>query len=130
MSGWIKLEKDLLTDPRIQRLARWFQERDEVVGVSGQPFGRYLSQALGAVSILWITCDYHVDENDVLLLGAVDIDRLVGAQGFCERLPADWLQIIDADSVKVPGFHTHNGTEAKKKALGQRRQERHRNTRA
>jgi hypothetical protein len=42
-------------------------------------------------------------------------------------MPSDWLEIIDAKSVKLPDFHRHNGTESKRRALSQKRTERHRN---
>jgi hypothetical protein len=41
-------------------------------------------------------------------------------------LPSDWLQIIDSDHVKLPDFHTHNGTTAKERALANKRQQKHR----
>ena len=127
MGGWIKLEKDLYTDPRLRRAARILCERDLASGQPKRPFTRYLSELLGAVSILWITADTHVDEEDVLELGPSDIDELTGIEGFCELLPAEWLVVLDPKRVKLPKFHMHNGTDAKEAALNQRRQERYRN---
>lgn len=126
--GWIKFEEALLTDPRVTRLARKLAERDRVQ-CNGEVPRRYLAQALGAVGILWITGNRHVDEHDVLRLGPADIDGLTGTQGICELLPDDWLKVIDADNVKLPGFHAHNGTVARQKAVDAKRQQRHRSRR-
>jgi hypothetical protein len=75
-----------------------------------------------------MTADSHVDEHDVLAVRPADIDELTGIEGICQILPADWLQVLSENSVKLPGFHTHNGTTAKNKANGAERQRRYRST--
>ena len=132
MSGWIKLEKDLFTDPRVTVMAHKLRDRALAAGngagaqVASPDVAVYRTLVIGAVSILWMTCEAHIDEDDVVLLGAHHIDQLVGLQGFCELMPADWLQVLDEQRVKLPGFHRHNGTEAKKTALAAKRQRLHR----
>lgn len=123
-SGWIKFEKSLRDDPRVLRIARQ-------LGNAGVTHERFTNQAhvtlvLGCLAQLWCYADTHVREGDTLDLGIDDIDEIVGLQGFCSMLPDDWLQVIDAEHVKLPGFLGHNGTEAKKKALTQKRVARHR----
>jgi hypothetical protein len=59
-------------------------------------------------------------------IGPAELNRLVGIPGFAEICPTDWLEIINADAVKLPNYQTHNGVEAKRKAMTQRRVERHR----
>ena len=136
MSGWIKLEKDLLTDPRVLRVARilerayWFiptseSECDPCNAVALPA----VTLALGGLAQLWILADTHVGQDDILSLGADEINEFIGLKGFCEILPHDWLEVIDADHVKLPGFHTHNGTQAKKKAQVLKRVTRHRGQR-
>lgn len=125
MSGWIKLEKDRRDDPRVIRMARELRN----AGVTHERFttAMHVTLVLGCLDVLWCYADTHVREDDTLDLGPDEIDELVGLQGFTRLMPADWLEILDANRVKLPDFHTHNGTESKKKALSQKRQERHRN---
>lgn len=136
MSGWIKFEKDLLTDPRTFRIAQKLAAAWEVVPTLGE--GRFVSGSrnaaplpgvtvvLGGLVTLWALADTHIGKDDILPLGVDEINQLVGLKGFCEVLPADWLQVVDAHSVKLPNYHDHNGTTAKERALTQRRVERHR----
>jgi hypothetical protein len=125
MSGWIKLEKDRRDDPRVIRMARELRH----AGVTHERFtsAMHVTLVLGCLDVLWCYADTHVRDDDTLDLGADEIDELVGLQGFCNLVPSDWLEVLDANRVKLPDFHAHNGTESKKKALNQKRQERKRN---
>jgi hypothetical protein len=126
VAGWIKLEKDLYTDPRLRRMATRLAEMDLAAGRTPQPYSRLLTTCVGAVSILWITADTHVQQDDLLALGPAEIEQLTGVEGICEILPDEWLVVLDPHTVKLPGFHTHNGTEAKNRAQTKARVERHR----
>lgn len=125
MSGWIKLEKDRREDPRVLRMARELRN----AGVTHERFthNAHVTVILGCLDVLWCYADSHLREGDTLDLGVDQIDELVGLQGFCDLMPPDWLEVVDAQRVKLPDFHAHNGTEAKKKAQSQKRQERKRN---
>jgi hypothetical protein len=125
MSGWIKLEKDRRDDPRVIRMARELRH----AGVTHERFtsSLHVTLVLGCLDVLWCYADTHVRDDDSLDLGPDEIDELVGLSGFCKLMPSDWLEVIDANRVKLPDFHAHNGTESKKKALNQKRQERKRN---
>jgi hypothetical protein len=125
---WIKLEKALYEDPRIWAMARVLAERDKAAGFAPQPHSRLVVTCVGAVGKLWKTADEHVDDADILPLGPADIDELTGIEGFYQLLPSEWLQVLDTHRVKLPGYHTHNGTEAKKRANGAARQQKYRNT--
>jgi hypothetical protein len=120
MSGWIKWEKDLETDPRTLRMAKELKR----IGVTGECHP--VTVVCGALTRLWAYADSHIREDDTLDLGCQELDELLGVPGFCATMPKDWLHEIDADSVELPGFTGHNGVEAKKKALTQKRVSNHR----
>ncbi len=127
MSGWIKIEKDLITEPRFRRMVKALAERGNAdVTHMRVSSSHAVTQVLGGLAMLWIYADTHIREDDTLDVGADEIDELVGITGFAQVMPEDWLQVLDANRVKLPGFQEHNGTEAKKKALTQKRVARHR----
>lgn len=136
MSGWIKVEKDLLTDPRILRIAALFSTQYEfnphppangVVQSSrnARPLPGVML-VLGGLVQLWMIADTHIGQDDVLPLGVDEINHILGMEGFCEFLPGDWLEVLDSDHVKLPGYHRHNGTIAKERAQNARRVAKHR----
>lgn len=120
MSGWIKWEKDLEDDPRVLRMARELKRL-----CNAMPF-HPVTVVCGGLIRLWRYADSHIREDDTLDLGAREIDELVGIDSFCSIIPADWLREIDENTVELPGFQEHNGVEAKKRALTQKRVARHR----
>lgn len=119
MSGWIKLEKDLRTDPRFMRMCKGVRNAD-VTQVRITP-AMSVTQVLGALAQLWMYADSHIREDDTLDIGTDEIDELVGVEGFAALIPVDWLEVIDEHCVKLPGFQEHNGTDAKKRALTAKR---------
>lgn len=130
MSGWIKLEKDLLTDPRFVAAAMTLEERYGLAAkavpdrnVTTLPASTLL---LGALARIWIIADTHIGEDDILALSAHQIDKLIGIKGLCEILPNDWLQVLDGDRVKLPDYHVHNGSTAKERSGNALRQQRYR----
>jgi len=127
---WIKVERSLARDPRIVAMARALQAREQAAGAPETPFARLCITCVGAVCILWITADAYVGQDDVLRYGPADIDELTGIESFCELMPPEWLVVLDAKSVKLPNFHTHNGALEKKRAQQRKRQQRHRNAHA
>jgi hypothetical protein len=120
MSGWIKVEKDLANDPRVLKMASRLSHADVTLG------SRSRLVIVGALVTLWWYADTHIGDDDVLAIGADEIDELVGLKGFCALVPADWLEVLDADHVKLVDYTEHNGSLAKNRALGQKRQQRHR----
>lgn len=115
MSDWIKLEKDLATDPRVLRMASRLGHADVTL------VSRNRLIAIGALVTLWWYADTHIIENNVLPISADEIDELVGITGFSQILPADWFKVIDANNVELIDYLTHNGTTAKKRAQAQKR---------
>jgi len=132
MSGWIKFEKDLLTDPRVLRIAKVLERRwitfDTSAKYYSDPSDSSNAAALPAVTLvcgalvrIWSLADTHIGPDNVLPLGIDELDEVVGIPGFCASLPADWLIPVDEHSVELPEYHAHNGTEAKKRAVTQKR---------
>jgi hypothetical protein len=126
VSGWIKLEKTLEDDPRVKKMAKNLvtQERYKCNACASHA----VTLVLGSLARLWFYADTHVLDDDTLAVGIDDIGEIVGIESFGHLLPGDWLEVIDSDHVKLPNFHTHNGTEAKRRATTQKRVEKHRKT--
>lgn len=121
MSGWIKWEKDLESDPRVLRMAR------ELKRICNAEAFHPVTLVCGGLIRMWSYADAHIREDDTLDLGGSQLDEVIGITGFCSLLPEDWLRVIDENTVELPGFQSHNGVEAKKKALTQKRVTQHRN---
>jgi hypothetical protein len=130
--AWIKFEKDLLTDPRVLRIARSLQSRWLMFDASATPNNEQydpcnavalpaVTLVCGALVTLWSMADTHLGNDSQLPLGIDELDEVIGIPGFCALLPQDWLIPVNASIVKLPNFHKHNGTEAKKKAVTQKR---------
>jgi hypothetical protein len=130
MSGWIKLEKGLREDRRFTRIVDALLMRSEqsVSSVTQMRFieRNAVTQVLGGLAQLWMFADSHIREDDTLDITLDEIDQLVGIEGFAELMPADWLEVLNENSVRLPDFQAHNGTDAKKKALTSKRVQRHR----
>lgn len=141
MSGWIKLEKDLLTDPRLVAASMALEARfelseatSEVRGSSGAVLMQgsnitalpSVTMVVGGLARLWMIADTHIGEDDVLALNVEQIDKLIGIDGFCEILPNDWLEILDGNRVKLPNYHSHNGSTARERSSNADRQARYR----
>jgi hypothetical protein len=124
--GWIKFEKDLLTDPRVLRMAAHLRDNDKIDACCNAHALHHVTLVLGGLAQLWFLCDTHIGQDDVLPLGINEINQFVGIEGFANILPEDWLQVVDAHHVKLPNYHIHNGTVAKKTALTNKRVNRHR----
>jgi hypothetical protein len=124
--GWIKFEKALESDPRVRKLARELRNACVTQGRFNKDdtyfsHAFFVSQVLGCLGRLWFYADTHIPKDDMIQMDINDVDEIVGVQGFAQILPEDWLQILDAETVKLPGFHTHNGTKAKKQAVTNKR---------
>lgn len=121
MSGWIKFEKSIETDPRALRMTRSLAVTHERFN---SPFA--VTLVVGALARLWCYADTHARDDDTLDLEPGELDDWLGIAGFCQAMPGDWLIVTDDNRVKLPNFHAHNGVEAKKRALTAKRVERHR----
>lgn len=118
--GWIKVEKDLRSDPRVLRMARQLCNARPLQGVT---------QVLGGLLQLWFMADTYIGNDNILPLGIDEINEVIGIEGFCQLIPEDWLRIVDTNNVELPDYHIHNGTIAKAKAQTQKRVKNHRKQR-
>jgi len=125
MSGWIKLEKDLREDLRVKRVAQQLIKSGACNAPALHPAAA-VTLVLGALAQLWMHADSFAREDDTLDITSNEIDELTGIQGFAQLLPTDWLEILDPESVKLPGFQEHNGTAAKRKDQTAKRVSKHR----
>lgn len=107
MSGWIKIEKSLLSDLRFNRMVRQYCNDSNALRNEG------VTALLGALTQLWLYADEHIHDDDTLRASVDDINELVGINDFCNMVPRDWLVIIDPEHIKLPNFLGHNGTSAK-----------------
>jgi hypothetical protein len=152
MGSWVKMEKKLRTDPRLLDVAEAVEQRFALVDLGAvTPDRRHVTSneavtftvtrpvtpvtnppiwgvtlVLGCMAAIWMMADDHVRDGDVLSLGIDKINKLLGVPGFCEMLPGDWLEVIDAKSVKLPNYHGHNGTERGAAMTNAERQAKHR----
>jgi hypothetical protein len=120
VSGWIKFEKDLRTDPRVLHMARRLTERFTLAAGGNAHALPAVTLVLGALAQLWSMADSHAD-SDVLVMSVTDLDAYVGIPGFCALMPRDWLHVSDDSTIELPGFQEHNGPEARARAVTQRR---------
>jgi hypothetical protein len=120
MGGWIKLEKDLLTDPRVLRMASRFCHGD----VTRLNDARLMM--IGALATLWAFADTHIRDDDILECSVDEINQVIGVANFCDLIPSNWLQILDTDKVHLPDFLAHNGVDAKRRASDAKRQSKYR----
>lgn len=125
MSGWIKIEKDLETDPRVLRIAKTFSNVIQKDSCNAPAFP-CVTLVVGALTRMWMYADSHIRNDNTLDMSAAELDEWLGFPGFCEMVPDDWLRVVDEHTLELPGYQEHNGVEAKKRALTQKRVQRHR----
>jgi hypothetical protein len=115
--SWIKMRTSLLTDGRVRKVSAKCPQDVHAV--------------IGRLVRLWSLGDAHADENGVLDgWSKADIDREMGCPGFCDALPKDWLESTPEGWVKLPEYHEHNGSTAKRRATEQKRKKAVRKTSA
>lgn len=131
MSGWIKFEKNLEDDPRVKTMARHLRNADVTQGryasaTHAFPVSDYIAKILGGLAKIWFYADKHIRDDNTIPLGIDDINDVIGIEGFAQLLPKQWFVVLDAETVELPDFIAHNGPDAKKNALGAKRQAKHR----
>ena len=140
MSGWIKFDKDMASDPRLAHAASILVESYVVAratshggsDLSHSDALRFMSNALrGAIVTLWCYADEHVRDDDTLPCNAKTLDSIVGIEGFCDAMPAEWVSESASGHVLLPGYCAKNSLNAKRKkaASGAERARRYRQNR-
>lgn len=137
MSGWIKFDKDMASDPRLAHAASILVE--SYIVSRATPHGgsdlshsdalRFMSNALrGAIVTLWCYADEHVRDDDTLPCNAKTLDSIVGIEGFCDAMPTEWVSESASGHVLLPGYCVKNSLNAKRKkaASGAERARRYR----
>ena len=120
MTGWIKIDKDLAETIRFRRVVR--RLRDGSNALRSVTDALAVTVVLGALQRLWIYADSHIRDDNTLDITLDEINEIVGVDGFAQALPADWLQVIEADQVKLTDFLEHNGSSEKHRRDNARRQ--------
>jgi hypothetical protein len=106
---WIKLRTKLPNDGRLRVVSRICHASTVT--------------ALGALVTLWCLADAQADDNGVIYgYTAEDINDLVKLPGFCEALPAEWVD-LSGEWVKLPEYQEHNGTTGKSRSQATKRQQ-------
>lgn len=120
VDSWIKLRTKLPKDGRLKAAAR----ECHAESVTGRV--TKVTLMLGALVTLWCLADEHADQDGVLFgYTQDDVDAEVGVPGFCESLPAEWID-LSGQYVKLPEYQEHNGTTGKSRAQATKRKRRER----
>jgi hypothetical protein len=111
MSPWIKLKTDLFEDQNVLSLADFLKIPDAFV--------------VGLLVRFWSWADKNTVDGKGIKVSDKRIDAIVGRKKFAAGLRhVGWLAGADGD-LEIPNFERHNGASAKRRALGQRRNERY-----
>jgi hypothetical protein len=125
MSGWIKLDKDMVDDPRMMEAAMRIVAGNYVIADRSQGGGQTLegpalrcfacNALLGALQTLWRYADEHIGDDDTLPISLDTLDAFVGLRGFSEHIPRQWVVETDDGRVKLPGYGKKNSLITKRK---------------
>ena len=124
MSGWIKFDKDMASDPRLAHAASILVESYVVAratsyggsDLSHSDALRFMCNALrGAIVTLWCYADEHVRNDDTLPCNAKTLDSIVGIEGFCNAMPSEWVAETADGCIVLPGYCAKNSLNAKRK---------------
>lgn len=124
MSGWIKLWKDMPSDPRVLSAALKLSQRyvlAERTPAGGGDLSRnavcnaWRNAVIGALTTLWCYADEHIRDDDTLPLTSQTLDAVVGLEGFFDVMPREWIDELDDGSLVLPGYCEKNSLIAKRK---------------
>ena len=125
----MKVDKGLIDSIRFRRVMRKLRDSNALRSVTDGDDAVHVTIVLGALVRFWAYADSHIDDDDTLGMTLDEINELVGINGFAQALPADWLKVLDADHVQLPGFLKHNGSSEKQRRDNARRQAEYRHRR-
>ena len=112
MAGdWIKLQKDT-------------PEKPEVLAISSR-LGLDPDAVVGKLVRIWSWFDTHTINGNAESVSFAFLDRITGVTGFAEQMMlVGWL-IQNGSVLTLPHFEYHNGETAKKRALVNKRVQKH-----
>lgn len=103
MAGdWIKMRKDLLTSPKVVRIA--------------SALGADRLRVTGGLFAVWCLFDTHSADGILEGYTTAAVDDLIGFPGFSAAMVSVGWLIEEAGSLAVPAFEDHNGQSAKRRA--------------
>lgn len=113
MAGdWIKMQKDTPDKPEVLAIASRLSIDPDAV--------------TGKLVRIWSWFDTHTTDGNASCVTYAFLDRLAGVTGFAEQMAlVGWL-LQNGHDLSLPNFDYHTGETAKKRALGQKRQVKHR----
>jgi hypothetical protein len=113
MAGdWIKMGKDLLTHPKVVRMASALRA-DKL-------------RTVGGLFAVWCLFDEHSEDGQIEGYTQEAIDDLIGWPGFSAAMVmVQWLETPDGFCA-LPRFDEHNGQSAKRRAMETQRKRRER----
>ena len=103
MAGdWIKMRRDLRTDPRVVRISSALKA-DTL-------------RTVGALFVVWGLADAHTKDGFLEGYTLEILDEVVGLPGLAQAMSdVGWLE-LRTDGVTIPDFERHNSESAKKRA--------------
>lgn len=103
MAGdWIKVRKNLLTDPRVVRISSAL-DADRL-------------RTVGALVSAWCLLDEHTEDGQLRGYSAAAFDEIVGATGLADAMQSvGWLEVTP-EGIAAPRFTEHNGATARRRA--------------
>lgn len=143
MAGeWIKMRTSLITNPKVNGIARYLEDSSEVSRVLSTGFNGGMSEivtrnvmryvTVTSLLVLWGAANEHTDDGVFKNTDISDIDDIVGVPLFGEALESVGWAIFsqDENSVTLPNFSEYNTSGATRSALaktGAERQKEYRN---
>jgi len=142
MSGdWIKMRTSLMTNPKVNGIARALEESREVSRVLSTGFNgpmceivtrnvmRYVTVSL--LLIVWGAANEHTDNGVFKNADLSDIDDMVGVPGFGDAMASvGWAEHdSEANTVTLPNFSEYNTSSASRSASARSSAERQRDYR-
>lgn len=122
--GWIKLWKDMMSDPRLmaaaQKLTAKYEVSRRTPGGSeplsaSESIGFLCNAVTGALVTLWCHADEHIRDDDTLEISSNSLDAVVRLEGFFAALPRQWINELDNGRVVLPGYCEKNSLITKRK---------------
>lgn len=103
MAGdWIKMRADLLTSPKVVRIASALNA-DRL-------------RVIGALHAVWCLFDVHSEDGSLDGYTPEVLDEMIGWAGFCDAMAAVKWITIEPGFLYIPRFDDHNGQSAKRRA--------------